>query len=112
MNPLNNLQPFYIGQLVTCIESHPELPIVRKGNQFTVLGIKMNCHNTWMVDIGISGNPKGKKEFCTECGKGGQVSDGIWWIGAFRFSVQKEQSFPIMTTKEIVKKELKLVSLN
>lgn len=109
--PLINLPPFYVGQLVTCIESHPDLPIVRKGNQFTVLGIKMGCHNNWQVDIGISGNDKGVLEKCTVCNKTG-LSDGIWWIGAFRFTSTKESSFPSMTAKEIVTKELKLVSMN
>lgn len=111
-NSENSIAPFRIGQIVTCVESHPNLPIVRKGNQFAILGIKMGCHG-WVVDIGIeSGNEIGIPLRCNQCGKTGIISDGIWWIGAFRFSTPKEQTFPSMTTKEIVKKELKLVSLN
>lgn len=59
--PLNNLPPFYVGQQVICVESHPELPIVRKGNQFTILGIKMGCHG-WVVDIGILSAKKNRNK--------------------------------------------------
>jgi hypothetical protein len=104
-NILNNLPPFYIGEVVEAIEEYNWYgwnPI-KKGNKYIVNDcFKCKC-NTWMVFIsGV------QYHACTECSNCG-YRNGKIYFEANMFRSLQQKSYPLMTFKEIVKKEEKEV---
>lgn len=102
--------PFYIGQRVVVIESHPD-ELFKKGDEFIITDIKKGlckCNN-WNVQIGeIFG--KGRGSHCTICNTK-ISSSGILWFFANRFA-PIEEKFESISLYEIIETETALISKN
>lgn len=73
--------PFKVGQEVVCVRNHSQL-VIKKGQQFIVLGLdKCEC-GKWIVDIGV---PVRDYTLCKGCGSLKQAK-GVWWMGAHLFA--------------------------
>jgi hypothetical protein len=111
MNNLTNLPPFYVGQKVIYITGH-NMP---KDSVHTVLDIKKDIFGCWRIyvkPIGLSYSGSNVK--CSSCEKIFNSSNSLSadYIIFTSFRALKESPFPSMTAKEVITKELKLVSLN
>lgn len=108
MEGLNNLPPFYVGQKVVCVRScdstkwgtGDKVNGVVKGETYTIKAIAPNCCGVgFMVDVGLI--PK-YDVLCSKCCKN---LGKTLWANPKLFAPIEKQNFPLMTFKEIVKKE-------
>ena len=111
-NLLNNLPPFYIGQEVKANCNHVGGLI--KDNYYIITSCFIDCCGLWVVTIGIV-CPNYligiKNHRCTICSRIQPVKKEYEFL-ASRFYIPQQQSFPLMTFKEIVKKEKTEILIN
>lgn len=115
MENLNKLCPFYVGQKVIYITGIK----MKKNSLHTVTGIFKDPCGCWTIFINNEiietltikeGEEYDECDICAKRNIKGTVASGGWMPSSFR-SVE-ESPFPNMTLKEVIKKELTLVSLN
>lgn len=105
-----NLPPFYVGQRVVCVKDNSSKSI-KKGQEFSVLGLNQFSCGCWSIDIGIkSESPR------TGCGEHGlhqtaKCNNGIKWFHVKLFA-PIEQTFQPITLEKVLEIETKLVSAN
>lgn len=97
-NLLNNLPPFYIGQIVEAIKDYPVGNFFKKGDEFEVLDIQRCLCGRFEIFIGIK---TGYVFICHDFNKKSR-SDYFYvdW-----FIAKKQNSFPLIKLKHIKEKE-------
>lgn len=101
-----NLPPFYVGQKVVCIQSHP-MGFFKKGQEFTIIDArKMKCCADWVVDIGI--HTHYLEMDCSCCGA---TVDNISYYRSSRFAPIQESKFKAVTFEKICE-EVELICEN
>ncbi len=109
-NILNNLPPFYVGEEVISLmnNSWNNIHGLIKNDEYIIENcFKCKC-DKWMVNIkGVKYNT-GSKCYCQKFGGCGFVGDSTFFLAIY-FTSKKKLSYPLMTFKEIVKKEEKEV---
>lgn len=99
----HNLPPFYIGQKVVALKNMRQG--IKKGDVFPVKNIaKWPCNCTsWVIDIGYFDDCE---KCCCDCRTSiVKPIPGALIISANNFAPLQQQKFPLMTFKQVVKKE-------
>lgn len=97
---LIKLPPFYVGQKVVAVTNHSQGKF-KTGDEFTVLGVMGACCIDWLIDVGVPTDKEGKCHVCESTFE----NDGHHWFAHYCFAPKQQANFPLMTFKEIVKKE-------
>lgn len=102
-----NLPPFYVGQKVVCISTHPGGYCI-KGQTYTIKALyPSGCGcSYWRVDIG-GVNPLWETLRCTSCLKHSMPSPapGVILVGSHRLRPIEQTNFPLMKFTEIKTRE-------
>lgn len=104
MDTLNNLPPFYVGQIANCVNGAPSYNLIT-GNKYKITGVtQCPCCKKWYVSWG-------EKAHTTNfsCCDHSQNLHQEYFALSSRFRREQQTSFPLMTFEKIKEKEEKEV---